>query len=400
MAEAALKPQRGIGLFPSIALAASLLLGACSSIIPRGAPETNRPPPQPSRPVETNQPTVQPGIPQDAQRHRVALLVPMSGRNAGVGQSIANATQMALLDTKSEKVRITTYDTATGAAEAARQAIQDGNGLILGPLLSENVSAIKSIAAAAHVPVLSFSNDTSVAGNGAFVMGYTPAQSIDRVVSYAAQNGMSQFAALVPRGLYGERASDALLRAVRRQKGDVVSIQTYNRSRAAIDAAVKRIPATSPYQAILIADSAGTAAIAIPSIRATTGADAQVMGTELWNTDSAVADNRVLNGAWFASVPDGLYRQYADKYRARFGKAPYRLSTIGYDVVLLTVRIARDWKVGQPFPMNALMSDDGFAGLDGAFRFDKDGVAQRMLEVQAIRDGQTVTISPAPKNFQ
>ncbi|MBW4331706.1 penicillin-binding protein activator [Stakelama sp. CBK3Z-3] len=400
MAEAALKPQRGNGLFRTIALAGALALGACSSIIPRGAPETAPPPQQPTRPVETTEPQVSQGIPQDEQRHRVALLVPTSGNNAGVGQSIANATQMALLDTKSERVRITTYDTATGAADAARRAIADGNGLILGPLLSEDVRAVAPIAAAAHVPVLSFSNDTSVAGNGAFILGYTPAQSIERVVSFAAQNGMTQFAALVPSGLYGERASDALLRAVRRQNGDVVSIQTYDRSRASIDAAVKRIPETSPYQAILIADSAGTAAVAVPTIRATTGASAKVLGTELWNTDSAVADNKVLNGAWFASVPDGLYRQYAEKYRARFGKAPYRLSTIGYDVVLLTVRIARDWKVGQRFPMNDLMSDDGFAGLDGAFRFDNSGVAQRALEVQAIRNGQTVTVSVAPKSFE
>ena len=41
-------------------------------------------------------------------RHRVALLVPMSGANAGVGQSIANATTLALLDTKTDKGRITT----------------------------------------------------------------------------------------------------------------------------------------------------------------------------------------------------------------------------------------------------------------------------------------------------
>lgn len=398
MAEAIVKPQRGMGLFRMIALAGAMALSACSGIVPRGAPETNQPPPRPTRPAETAEP-VRPGIPQDDQRHRVALLVPMSGTNAGVGQSIANATQMALLDTKSEKVRITTYDTAGGAAVAARRAIEDGNGLILGPLLSEDVRAVTPIAAAAKVPVLSFSNDSSVAGNGAFILGYSPAQSIERVVSYAAKSGMTQFAALVPAGLYGERASDALLRAVRQQKGDVVSIQTYNRSRASIDAAVKRIPATSPYQAILIADSAGTAALAIPTIRATTGASAKVLGTELWNTDSAVGDNKALNGAWFASVPDGLYRQYAEKYRSRFGKAPYRLSTIGYDVVLLTVRIARDWKMGQPFPVSDLMSDDGFAGLDGAFRFNKNGVAQRALEVQEIRDGQTVTISPAPSNF-
>jgi hypothetical protein len=39
-------------------------------------------------------------LPTDTARHRVALLVPLSGENAAVGRSIANATTMALLDTK------------------------------------------------------------------------------------------------------------------------------------------------------------------------------------------------------------------------------------------------------------------------------------------------------------
>ena len=66
-------------------------------------------------------------LPTDAGRHRVALLVPMTGPNAAVGQSIANAATMAVLDTNAANLRITTYDTATGAGGAASRAIADGN---------------------------------------------------------------------------------------------------------------------------------------------------------------------------------------------------------------------------------------------------------------------------------
>src|SRR3546814_3768158 len=78
-----------------------------------------------------------------------------------------------------------------------------------------------------------------------------------------------------------------------------------------------------------------------------------------------------LRGAWFASVSDGLYRQLATKYRARYGEAPFRLSALGYDAVLLTVRIAQDWKVGTPFPASKLADPDGFSGIDGAFRSEE-----------------------------
>ena len=141
------------------------------------------------------------------------------------------------------------------------------------------------------------------------------------------------------------------------------------------------------------------AAAAAPLIRKEGGATARILGTELWNSESSIATRPGLAGAWFASVSDGLYRQYAAKYRARFGNTPYRLSSLGYDVVLLTVRIARDWKVGTAFPADRLDDKGGFAGIDGAFRFNRDGVAERALEVQEIRGGQTVTVSPAPTGF-
>ena len=72
---------------------------------------------------------------------------------------------------------------------------------------------------------------------------------------------------------------------------------------------------------------------------------------------------------------------------------------MGYDAVLLTIRIARDWRIGAPFPEDRLRDKDGFAGIDGAFRFSRDGIAERALEVQEIRGGTTVTISPAPAGF-
>ena len=378
----------------ALALAAAALLSACSTVLPRGPVEG---PPPATRPVE-RAPDVEAGIPRDTQRNRVALLVPLSGANAGVGQSIANATQLALLDTNATGVRITNYDTAAGAAAAASRAIADGAQLILGPLLADDARAVTPVARAAGVPVISFSNDTSVAGQGTYVMGYAPAQSVNRVVGYAAGRGVTSFAGLVPNGLYGERASTAFLRAVEGTGGQVVSLQTYARAPGAITAAVTRLAAKAPYGAVLVADSGAGAAAAAPLVKRSSPAT-HLLGTELWNAEANIATRPQLSGAWFASVSDTLYRQFAAKYRARFGAGPYRLSSLGYDAVLLTVRIARDWRVGQRFPEARLRDADGFSGIDGAFRFARDGVAERALEVQEIRGGTTVVVSPAPAGF-
>ncbi|WP_245646800.1 penicillin-binding protein activator [Sphingomonas soli] len=381
-----------------VALAMAAALAACSTG-PRIIPDAERPPViEAPRPVAPR--PIAPGLPQDIARHRVALLVPLTGPNAGVGTSLSNATQLAILDTKSDVLRITTYDTAPGAANAASQAIADGNTLILGPLLADDAREVAPIARRARVPVLSFSNDASVAGNGTYLLGYSPAQSIERVVEYAKTSGITQFAGLIPTGLYGERASTALLRSVEGTGGKVLAMETFDSRPGSMTNAVTKLGRV-PYQAILIAGSGGSAVTAAPVIRRSPGGKtARILGTELWNTDSGIGGNAVLNGAWFASVPDNYYRQYATKYRARFGAAPYRMSTLGYDAVLLTIRIARDWRPGDAFPEGRLMEREGFAGLDGAFRFGGDGVAERALEVQEIRGGQTVTVSTAPQNFR
>ena len=158
---------------------AAALLGGCAVIPDSGVPEASAPPPEPAPTVAVPAPTA---LPTDETRHRVALLVPTTGNTAAVGQSLANSTMMALIDANASNLRITTYDTSKGADAAARQAIADGNRLILGPLLAENVPAVRSVAQPAGIPAISFSNDTNVASSSVLVMGHIPEQSINRSV--------------------------------------------------------------------------------------------------------------------------------------------------------------------------------------------------------------------------
>jgi ABC-type branched-subunit amino acid transport system substrate-binding protein len=369
-----------------------MMVAACSTVVPKG-PQAGpvAPPPPPPTKVRSG------ALPED-QRDRVAVLVPLSGPDAAVGESIANAATMALIDSRADRVRITNYDTGTGAAAAAQRALADGNKLILGPLLAADVRQVAPIAAAAHVPVLSFSNDLEVAGHGVYLLGYAPTQSIDRVVDYAHSRGLTRIAALMPAGLYGRRASNALLQAVQDAGSTVVSMQGYDRSPASLGAAIKKLGPPTGYDAVLIADNGRIALVAAPLLR-TGGSTARLLGTELWNAEPQLAAAKSMQGAWYAAVSDHLYEQFAAKYRARFGKPSYRLATLGYDSVLLTIRVSTDWDPGKPFPERRLSDKGGFAGVDGAFRFDQDGIAQRMLDVKQIGAGGVTIVSPAPQGF-
>ena len=335
-----------------------------------------------------------------AARNGVALLVPLSGADGGVGHSIANAANLALLDSGDKSIRLTIYDTtAGGAAAAAGTAIAEGNRLILGPLLADDVRAAAPVARRAKVPVIAFSNDSSVAGDGVFILGVVPDQSIDRVVRQARAAGAARFAGLVPSGLYGQRATQALLGAVQRSGGRVTTLQTSNRTPQAIRNAVRALNAKGGYDAVLIGDSGRISAVAAPLLKQGSSAVARILGTELWASERTLHLTPSLRGAWYAATPDDRFNQLVGRYRARYGKTPYRIGSLGYDAVLLTVRSARHWSAGDAFPARQLLDRDGFAGVDGIFRFGRDGVAVRALEVRQITASGTTVVSPAAKTF-
>ncbi|MEY2884539.1 MAG: hypothetical protein RL490_2263, partial [Pseudomonadota bacterium] len=327
-----------------------------------------------------------------------------------------------------KRVNLRVYDTASGAAGAAQKALADGATLFLGPLLAGDVRDVAGVAAAKGVPVISFSNDAGIAGGNVYVMGFQPGQSIARTIGFARSRGVERFAALVPAGTYGQRAQTAFVRAVSDAGGRSTAVVSYARDVTKMTAAARSVTgfdarvkagggsvsirpdgsvATTgslppvPFQALLIADSGSVAAQFLPAL-AKFGAQPGsiiVLGTELWNNEPGLARAPALKGAMFAAVPDERFRRLAERYREKYGSAPSRLASFGYDSVLLVNTIAGNWPLGTPFPRTALTSRDGFAGIDGAFRFTPGNVAERALEVQQIGAGTITTVSPAARGF-
>lgn len=384
---------------------------------------------QPPRPKPVEPPrVVAPEAEPPEARNRVAILVPTSGPQAAVGQSIANAALLALVDLKDARFRLTTYDTAGpgGARAAAEAAVAAHAGVILGPLLGADVRAAAPVAAAAGVPMLSFTNDAAVAGGGVYVLGFQPAQAIARVVGFAHAQGVQRFAALMPAGVYGARASTAFLRAVQAEGGAVTGIATYTRDRRQLAAAARKVTAWDqrlahaggaaalrpdgtvapvaqraggvPFQALMIADTgpiAGAFGPALVQYGAGPGV-ARLLGTELWANEAALGRAPGLRGAWFAAVPDARFRRLSARYTAKYGGRPSRLASLGYDAVLLVQAASARWTVGTPFPRAVLADRSGFAGVDGVFRFGAGGIAERGLEIRQVGAGTTSVVSPAP----
>ncbi len=353
---------------------------------------------------------------------KVALLVPLSGPNAALGQAILNAAQLALFEAGNEQLTLVPRDTKgtpAGAADAARSALGSGVDLILGPLLASEVAAVKPIARDAHVNVIAFSTVTDLAGDGVYLMGFLPRQEVVRVVGYARQRGISRFAVLAPNTAYGHLMADAL-RDTAQASGAVISKTAFFDPGSDVSTAIAVLlpagpappaptgdapPAPTPpvipsFDALLLPEG-GHQLDEIANKLAKAGLDTRatrLLGTGLWDVPD-IGRDPALDGGWFAASPPEARRQFERAFRTTYGHEPPRLASLGYDAAALAGQLASG-KSGPPFSRQAIENPNGFNGVDGLFRFTPEGLVQRGLAVHEVEPQGNVVVSPAPNTFQ
>ena len=82
----------------------------------------------------------------------------------------------------------------------------------------------------------------------------------------------------------------------------------------------------------------------------------------------------------------------------RAGNPLQALATLAYDAVALAGQLAR-LKPGGDFSAEAIANPNGWAGVDGVFRFLPDGRSERALAVIEIQGERNAVVSPAPTSF-
>ncbi|MFN3973320.1 MAG: penicillin-binding protein activator [Gemmobacter sp.] len=313
-----------------------------------------------------------------------ALLLPLTGTAAAIGQNMGRAAGLATQGLAADKVPAIhdTKDTAEGAAEAARQALSNGARLLLGPLRSDQTPAV--LAVAGNVPVVTFSNDDALAEQGAFVMGITPTQSVSTMFSYARAQGKTRIA-LVARNTPLGVASATAARAVAAAGGiQLTAALLREPGQGGMAAALRQAGGGTLPDAVFLPD--GGAALA-GFARDLAGIGVQLLGSVQWGI-SNVTSEAGLKGAWFAAPPPDLFLPFADRFAATFGTEPGIVAALGHDAALMAVGL------GNARAMNraGLLRDAGFTGVLGNFRFRDTGRCERDLSVLRVEGEEIVVL--------
>ncbi|WP_416915229.1 MAG: penicillin-binding protein activator [Roseicyclus sp.] len=342
------------------------------------------------------------------QTVQVAMLLPVTsaqGGDATIAQSLENAARLAAADMPGVTIEITVYDTAglpAQAANAAREAVQAGADIIVGPLRSDSAAAAGVAVANSNVNILSFSNNTEIAGGNVFVLGHTFQNSAARIVSYAASQGRDRIVVAHAQNLAGEVARDAVLRSAQAAGATVVQTVPYEFSQNGVIGAVPQImSAVRDNQAnalMLTSDSAG----ALPffaQLLPENGLDleaVQMMGLTRWDTPPQTLELSGLQGGWF-TVPDPqAAADFNGRYEATYATPPHILAALGYDAIRAVGETAMaSGRLGAA----DLTASAGFEGANGVFRLLTDGTNQRAMAIAQVTQNQVAMIDPAPRRL-
>jgi len=438
---------------------ALLLIGCAGSgnlANPFGGPQA-RPPiasgPQPVQPLLAPAPALPPPVPTPPPQDRitltpppatgdlpvVAILLPLSGRDAQLGQQMLEAAELALFDSADERFTLLPVDTGGtpgGAVEAAEKAIGQGARLILGPLFGTEASAVGPIARSAGINVITFSNDQSVAGDNVFVFGFLPRPQVERIVAYAASKGARRFAVLAPRGGFGDTVTDELQKAARAHRAQVTRSETYDPGSADLSPTLRRLAdferrslalanekrqyegktdevsrqalrrleglqgqGDLGFDALLLPEGGDRLRLVAPLLTSydVDPKNVRILGTVLWD-DPTLAAEPSLRGAWFVAPPPEARADFEAAYEKTYQRKPPRLASLAYDLVALAAILAKI-DARPDFSRQALTQATGFAGVDGLFRFLPDGRSERGYAVLEIGDRQRRVVDPAPESF-
>lgn len=339
---------------------------------------------------------------------QVALLVPSGSGSAGddvLARSLQNAAKLAIADLGNVQIDLRVYSTGgkpAGAQTAAIKAADEGAKIILGPVFAQNANAAGVAVASRGISVLSFSNNTDIAGGNVFVLGPTFQNTANRLASFAVSQGKRKVMIVNDRTPAGEIGRIAIERGVGNSGGSIVGRVGYEFSQNGIVSAAPEIASqvrSSGADAVFMtADTAGALPLLTQLLRDNRidPSVAQFIGLTRWDIPAATMALPGVQGGWFALPDPSLYQQYQSRYQAAYGEAPHPISGLAYDGIAAIGALV---KRGTPLTQSALTQGSGFVGVNGIFRLRGDGSNERGLAVAQIRNNQVVIIDAAPRSF-
>ena len=224
---------------------------------PSGTAAQTKAPPQP-------QPVTAPAL------QRLALLLPLSGKQQAAGMAIRDGfIAAALQQPASRRGDIEIFDTNDkGVLDAYSRALQNGANMIVGPLLKEDVEALaKSRLTSVSTLALNTLSDPQLSTRLMFQFALDPEEEARQVAQRAIAEDHHRAIMLVPANEWGQRMQRAFAEELKASGDSIVDSRSYDPNSTDLVALVKPLFASRKPQPARKPDDPPAARNAIPESR-------------------------------------------------------------------------------------------------------------------------------------
>ena len=313
------------------------------------------------------------GIKQNTQTsNKLAVLLPLSGKFAGLGQ----ATQLGIIDSyysdnsNTRPSGLHFYDTNTYSSMSAlyQQALKDGSTFIIGPLTKENVEKFAS-QYDGSIPMMSLNYLPDSGASSFYQFGLSPADEASQAAKLAWRLGKSKAMIISPENNWGKTTKQSFITQWSSLGGNIVDEYNYTTTDKLSENIAKHLGITdSNWRKYLIEKTIGektdsmaqrrqdidmiflistpeTARQIKPLLKFYYANDIPVFATSsIYTGISQSKTDRDLNGIYFCDTtwllnPTSQMKKDAAKYKKAWGNdyiQNSRLHSLGADAYLLS----------------------------------------------------------------
>nr|WP_295901815.1 penicillin-binding protein activator [uncultured Bdellovibrio sp.] len=377
---------------------------------------------------------------KNVQTQTVGVVLPLSGKNAPVGQRALRGLEMGLgLHIPGSSFKLAVMD-SEGNPDSARRGVErlvkeDNVIAIVGSLLSKTAPAVAAKSDELGVPTVALSQRSGLTeiGPTVFRNSLTSGMQVRALVRTAMEDmGMKKFAILYPNDPYGIEFTNIFWDEVLARGGQITAVQTYSTKETDFRLVIQRLvgtyfgearqdefsvrlkelqhsdkkrsvrqsnletvlPPVTDFDAIFIPDSVKAMGQISAMLSYNDVRNVKLLGTNLWNTKDVArrAGNFANNLLFVDSIsPTAQTRsRFMNEYKSLYNEEPSLIEIQAYDAGLILRQLIASGASSREELTQKLTSLKRFPGALGTLSMNAEREIERPVTPLTVEKGEVI----------
>ena len=361
----------------------------------------------------------------------IGLMLPLTGPHYSIGQSLLNASQLALYTSKNSNINFIVKDVGEtkNLTKSFYELVNDDVELIVGPVFSEKLKVLNPMSRDENVKLISFSNNIDITSKNLSAFGLSPEDEIEKLFRYCDSKNLKRIKVILPENIYGNKIKDKILNLNKLDLNidskffyyDPKNPDFYEVSKRVANyetrkenlkneisrlseftdeiskAKIKKLKKLDTYgelnfDALLIIVNKFDELISFSSVLPYYDVDPkkiQYLGTSTWNK-TAIVKEPSLNGGIFTDIDQDSLEKFINHYEKYFKEKPHELAAFAFDIIGLIAKLQS--KDGSLTKLKTIETVS-YSGVTGKFRLLNSGRTSRTPEIYKIKNETIVKLN-------